>query len=731
MKFFITSVLAGLISIAGAGEPAANLSFDDENTAGLVGNALSVSTVRSLPDPGFTGSAKFTISCFVRPTGRTGYQIILAQAATAPNNRIWWIGYAPSKRQFDFLVRDADNKGQSQVFSPPVTGDGWIHLAAVCDGDKISLHATPVGAPQLRAANMVDARGVRQASLPLSLGGRCDENPASLFDGAVDELTLWRQPLSVRELDALFQLGKKQLSFSPATFQNEVDQSKCLIPKKPEAETVFEQLPVTKLTAPVQEISPATEYVFPVQLASGDFSVQLQLNMPDPATTQWIFELGADAFYYNGADLSLKNMGNHGSADFRNRPLLHHFKEAQKTLTLKILRRGKNMDIFADDQKIWSGIFSRDTVGELAVKTETGNLKLSQFTVEGALLERNIVPVFRRGEADSAYYRIPALAADKNGTLYAFAEARRTGLDDVGAIDIAFKRSDDGGKTWSPVKYLAERGAQGYSSNNPSPVIDNDGKIMLFYVEVPAKKWGTGDYRVAMITSADQGRSWSPPYVITPQLPKDWQVFLPGPGHSLILRHGKYAGRLVVPGWCARKQPDGKLYFSSTLIYSDDHGKTFYPGGIARDLSDECMLAELADGSLLMAIRPSSTVLPQRYFAVSTDGGQTFSPAKQDMQLRAIVCQNSIAATPNGDIQYVYPAGGNYMPNTEPRRAALTLQSKKPGDTQWGKPYLIHAGRSGYSDLAVLPDQKLAVLFEGDRQSDTGAISYTCIDANQ
>ena len=223
--------------------------------------------------------------------------------------------------------------------------------------------------------------------------------------------------------------------------------------------------------------------------------------------------------------------------------------------------------------------------------------------------------------------------------------------------------------------------------------------------------------------SGDGGGNWSEPVDIAPMLPKEWGVFLPAPGHSLVLKHGKYAGRIVVPGWCNR--PDKRTnFYQSTLILSDDGGRSFRAGGVAMEKSDECMLAELPDGALVMAIRPTASHREVRFFAVSRDGGESFEPACADPALRAVVCQNSILAGSDGSLNYLYPAGGSYAPDAMCRRAALTLRRKSPVAKEWSAPQPVYLGRSGYSDLAELPDGSLGILFEGGRKSDMGGIGF-------
>lgn len=87
--------------------------------------------------------------------------------------------------------------------------------------------------------------------------------------------------------------------------------------------------------------------------------------------------------------------------------------------------------------------------------------------------------------------------------------------------------------------------------------------------------------------SGDGGGNWSEPGRYRPDAAEGVGRLSAAPGHSLVLKHGKYAGRIVVPGWCNR--PDrGTNFYQSTLILSDDGGRSFRAGGVAMEKSDEC-----------------------------------------------------------------------------------------------------------------------------------------------
>src|SRR4051794_22023337 len=66
-------------------------------------------------------------------------------------------------------------------------------------------------------------------------------------------------------------------------------------------------------------------------------------------------------------------------------------------------------------------------------------------------------------EADSggyATYRIPGLVVTDRGTLLAYCEGRKASASDWGAIDLVYRRSTDGGKTWSEPRKVVDIGGR-------------------------------------------------------------------------------------------------------------------------------------------------------------------------------------------------------------------------------------------------------------------------------
>ena len=139
--------------------------------------------------------------------------------------------------------------------------------------------------------------------------------------------------------------------------------------------------------------------------------------------------------------------------------------------------------------------------------------------------------LFKAGEAGYSRYRIPALVVSAKGTILAFTEARKGKGSDTDEIDLALRRSFDHGKTWEPMRIIADDG--GRTVNQPTPVLDRDtGTIWLPFCK--------DNRQVFVMKSTDDGVTWSEPVEITRDV-KDpsWKYIGAGPGHGIQLKNGR------------------------------------------------------------------------------------------------------------------------------------------------------------------------------------------------
>ena len=183
-----------------------------------------------------------------------------------------------------------------------------------------------------------------------------------------------------------------------------------------------------------------------------------------------------------------------------------------------------------------------------------------------------------------ACYRIPAVVKTKQGTLLAFAEGRTNDCSDAGDIDIVVKRSEDGGRTWSPLQVVNE--GAGDTHGNPAPVVDlRTGRILL------AETYNTGrtdgkncdvpcDRTPHLQYSDDDGRTWSAPRDLSDEiLPKDWNSwYATGPVHGIQLTQGRHRGRLVFTVNAETWNGSRVTANHAALMVSDDGGSHWRVG---------------------------------------------------------------------------------------------------------------------------------------------------------
>lgn len=323
--------------------------------------------------------------------------------------------------------------------------------------------------------------------------------------------------------------------------------------------------------------------------------------------------------------------------------------------------------------------------------------------------------LFKAGESGYSCFRIPALIYTKDGSLLAFAEARRNNCGDSGDIDLVIKRSGDKGKTWGNLQVVWSDSAN--TCGNPVPVQDQStGKIWLI------STWNLGtDHEKQIINNSakkgrhvytlysdDDGKSWSEPTEITDQVKKTgWTWYATGPCHGLQVSKGKYAGRLVIP---INHIESGTNQNYAHIIYSDDHGKSWNLGGnTPQDQMNETTVAEISKGRLMLNMRNANRSIKTRHTAVSRDGGNTWSNVKPDTVLIEPICQGSL-------LSYFYNKNKPTLlfsnPANRTSRANMTLHLSENDGKSWKYNMVLHPGPSAYSDIAVMDKDAIGCFFE-------------------
>lgn len=323
-------------------------------------------------------------------------------------------------------------------------------------------------------------------------------------------------------------------------------------------------------------------------------------------------------------------------------------------------------------------------------------------------------------------YRIPAITRTAKGTLLAFCEARRSSGHDAGDIDLVARRSTDGGRTWSDTTTVWNDGTN--TCGNPCPVVDQQtGVIHLLLtwnrgedIESAIKQGTAKDTRrVFVCRSEDDGLTWTQPEEITAttKLP-EWGWYATGPGNGIQVTKGPKRGRLVIPCDHTTRNPDG--YFSHVIV-SDDHGATWQLGGIVPcDKVNECTVAELADGKLMLNMRNAARDQRQRLAATSTDGGDTWSAATPDAQLPEPICQASLFTLDSGNLLFSNPGSTDL-------RALLTVRRSPDQGTTWDAARVLCSGPAAYSSLVQVDADTVACLYEGGTANPYQTITLALI----
>ena len=340
--------------------------------------------------------------------------------------------------------------------------------------------------------------------------------------------------------------------------------------------------------------------------------------------------------------------------------------------------------------------------------------------------------IFKSGSEGYNTFRIPSIITTDSGVVLAFAEGRKNSSSDSGDIDLVLKRSIDGGKTWGDLIIIRDDSTN--VCGNPSPVIDRKtGKIFLL------STWNRGDdteseiinmtsvdtRRVYVMNSIDEGLSWSKPIEITDKVKKpNWTWYATGPVHGIQIREGSKKGRMIIP--CDHIEANTKKYYSH-IIYSDDGGSSWNIGGATpQDQVNECSVAEIGKGKLILNMRNYDRTQMNRKISISNDYGESWGDIYDDKALVEPICQASILRYSfkgygRNDLLFINPADKN-------KRLNMTLRLSNDLGRTWKGEFILHEGPSAYSDITKLRNGNVGCLFEAGKNSPYEGIVYREVD---
>lgn len=256
------------------------------------------------------------------------------------------------------------------------------------------------------------------------------------------------------------------------------------------------------------------------------------------------------------------------------------------------------------------------------------------------------------------------------------------------------------------------------------------GNVYLAYGVDPAESLFT--HRTAyvqVISSDDDGATWTEPRDITSQVKQPWMRFFgTSPGNGIQLQHGAHNGRILIPVYYNHEEG---ITFSCAAMYSDDGGDTWQLGESPNDdrafegttlhsrtLNDdraslhESALVETPDGKVHVFMRnqhPSGKVA----HAVSEDGGATWGEVDFIEQLTEIFSQpNAINIEVDGKPAIVFANASQMLPF----RGCGVLRLSYGDVQQWPHNRVFQPRHYVYQCMTQLSNGDLGLLWERETQ---------------
>jgi sialidase-1 len=396
---------------------------------------------------------------------------------------------------------------------------------------------------------------------------------------------------------------------------------------------------------------------------------------------------------------------------------------------------------------------------------------------EKVVFERFVV--WDAGENDFEGYRIPGIVVANDGSILAFTE-ERPDFGDEAPKSIVLKRSEDGGRNWSDNIYIEKSDGSFWADNsyavdpddimkkkevwtNIAPIVDKiTGRVYFFYALSEGSVAGQNLQRYTRVFhrySDDAGKTWSMRKEVTDVLKSKADGFpnkdekgqwildenghpcdylgrafhMPGPGHGIQLADGRLLLQLwnrTALGVLHKGQiPVKERKYGISTLYSDDHGNTWqYGSAFGHELNmNESRIAELKNGEIYLNARYTSESPEERNnhraTALSKDGGITWENIRIDENFPASnQCDAGLITTDKtfeGRQILLYSKNES----TEGRKN-LNIRLSYDGGKTWPLSKVVDDGPAWYSDLAILDNNTVLILYETGKNSPVYCVKF-------
>jgi len=388
--------------------------------------------------------------------------------------------------------------------------------------------------------------------------------------------------------------------------------------------------------------------------------------------------------------------------------------------------------------------------------------------------------VWRTGENEADGYRIPGIVVTPKGTLLAIAEERPE-FGDADPKSIVVKRCEYGTQIWSENIYIEKSNGSYWSENadkidkndvadkkevwtNPAALVDKQtGKVFIFYALSEGLVNGKNLQRYTRVFykfSDNDGITWSDRIEITGVLnsneagmpnrdeKNDWitdangfpcdylgrAFHMPGPGHGIQLSNG----RLLLQLWNRKalgtidngEIPVNERDYGLSTIYSDDHGGSWKYGSSFGHKGLNCgesRIAELENGDIYLNTRYTNVNSKEknnrRMVSISHNNGKDWDKVAID--------ENFPLSNPcDGGLITIKDKKQNKMlllyskNESQKGRENLVVRLSYDNGKTWPVLKVVDTGTAWYSDLAVLPDNTIALIYETGKNNPVYCVRF-------
>lgn len=319
------------------------------------------------------------------------------------------------------------------------------------------------------------------------------------------------------------------------------------------------------------------------------------------------------------------------------------------------------------------------------------------------------------------FYRIPGMIVADDGSIVAASDKRYNSNADLNnhKIDVAVRRSIDGGLTWSEPQLIAvgdgySEAAFGYGDAALAKAPNGD---LIAVMAAGKNLYWDGITHIGLTISKDNGLTWSPLREMTTSNFTD-EI---GNVQDQFAEFSNFisSGRGITTR-------EGEVMFLGNVLYNNDHRtvhnhifrsgdngeswtlskESVYGGG------DEAKLVQRSDGSILASIRQNGA----RGFNTGDKSGRIWAGQYRSGSLSGNACNADIIAYNDRLMLHTI------LVNTNSREDLRLYASIDNGET-WHEVYQIQPGYAAYSSMEKLPNGDLAIIFEDASYGNNGYIT--------